>query len=141
MNVVNFEYDMEDFNEKNVELMLSKLGFDTNNYFISMTKPSLLSVTALGMIAEFEDRYCVVCFSETELNLIMLSRKSGKKVTELIKIQRSEISNIKLSNILVSYMLNIKTSESVFKFQVFKKVARFTKTKNSIELFKKIYSL
>ena len=106
-----------------------------------MTKPSLLSVAAMGSIVEFADRYCVICFSEKELNLIMLSRMNSKKVTELIKVKRNEISNIKLSNILVSYMLDIKTSDSVFKFQVFKKVARFTKIKNSIDLFRKIYNL
>lgn len=138
MNVVSFQYDMEKFDEKNVELMLSKLGFDTNNYFIAMTKPSLLAVAAVGMVAEFANRYCIVCFSDTELNLIMLSRIDNKKVTELIKIQRSEITNIKLSNILICYMLKIKTNESVFNFQVFKRVAQFTKIKNSIELFKKI---
>ena len=139
MNVMKLDYDMEIFNEQNVELMLSKLGLNTNNYLITMTKPSLLSVAAIGSIAEFANRYCIICFSETELNLIMLSRINSKKVTELIKIQRNEISNIKLSNILVSYMLNIKASESTFKLQVFKKVARFTKIKNSIESFKRIY--
>ena len=141
MNVMKLEYDMENFDEKNVELMLGKLGFNVNNYIISLTKPSLLSVAAMGSIAEFADRYCIICFSETELNLIMLSRMNSKKVTELIKVQRDEIANVKLSNILVSYMLDIKTSESTFKFQVFKKVARFTKIKNSIGLFKKIYNL
>ena len=141
MNVMQLEYDMENFDEKNVELMLGKLGFNVNNYIISLTKPSLLSVAAMGSIAEFADRYCIICFSETELNLIMLSRMNSKKVTELIKVQRDEIANVKLSNILVSYMLDIKTSESTFKFQVFKKVARFTKIKNSIDLFKKIYNL
>ena len=141
MNVMKLEYDMENFDEKNVELMLGKLGFNVNNYIISLTKPSLLSVAAMGSIAEFADRYCIICFSETELNLIMLSRMNSKKVTELIRVQRDEIANVKLSNILVSYMLDIKTSESTFKFQVFKKVARFTKIKNSIDLFKKIYNL
>lgn len=38
-------------------------------------------------------------------------------------------------------MLNIKVNESTMKFQVFKKVARFTKTKKSIESFKKMYNL
>lgn len=141
MNVMKLDYDMEIFNEQNVELMISTLGLNTNNYLITMTKPSLLSVSAIGSIAEFANRYCIICFSDTELNLIMLSRINSKKVTELIKIQRNEISNIKLSNILVSYMLNIKASESTFKFQVFKKVARFTKIKNSIETFKKMYNL
>lgn len=141
MDVIKLEYDMEKFNEENVELMLSKLGLNINDYFIAMTKPSLLSVAAIGNIAEFANRYCIICFSETELNLIMLSRIDNKKVTELIKIQRNEINNIKFSNILVSYMLNIKVSESTMKFQVFKKVARFTKIKNSIESFKRIYIL
>lgn len=139
MNVMKLDYDMGIFNEQNVELMLSKLELNTNNYLITMTKPSLLSFSAIGSIAEFANRYCIICFSETELNLIMLSRINSKKVTELIKIQRNEISNIKLSNILVSYMLNIKARESKFKFQVFTKVARFTKIKNSIESFKRIY--
>ena len=132
---------MEAYNEENVELMLSKLGFNINNYFIAMTKPSLLNVALIGNIAEFANRYCIVCFSETELNLIMLSRINNKKATELIKLQRNEINDIKLSNILISYMLDVKTSESKLKFQVFKKVARFQKIKKSIELFKSIYNL
>ena len=141
MEVTKLEYDMESFNEENVELMLSKLGLNMNNYFIAMTKPSILSVAVIGNIAQFNNRYCIICFSETELNLIMLSRINSKKATELIKIQRSEINNIKLSNVLISYTLNVKVSESVFKFQVFKKVARFTKIKNSIDAFKKMYNL
>ena len=119
--------------------MLSQFGFNVNNYFIAMTKPSLISVALVGNLAEITDRYCIICFSETELNLIMTSRINTKKVTELIKIPRNEISNIKLSNILISYLLKLKTNESTIKFQVFKKVARFTKLKDSIELFKNIY--
>lgn len=88
---------------------------------------------------DFSNRYCIICFSETEINLIMLSRVSNKKVTEIIKINRNEINNIKLSNVMISYMLNIKTSESTMRFQVFKKFGRFTKVKNSIELLKKTY--
>ncbi len=81
-----------------------------------MTKPSLLSVALMGNIEEFSNRYCIICFSETELNLIMLSRISNKKITELIKIDRNEISNIKLSDILISYILNINVNESTMKF-------------------------
>ena len=141
MNVMKLEYDMENFDEVNVKNMLSKLGLNTDNYFIAMTKPSILSVAIIGNIVEFANRYCIICFSETELNLIMLSRTSNKKTTELIKIPRNEISSIKLSNILISYMLNIKTSDSTVKFQVFKKVARFPKVKRAIELFKTMYHL
>lgn len=90
---------MEGFNEESVELMLSKLGLNVNNYLIAMTKPSLLSVAVIGTIAEFANRYCIICFSETELNLIMISRINSKKITELIKIPRNEINNLKLSNI------------------------------------------
>ena len=71
----------------------------------------------------------------------MTSNVSSTKITELIKIDRNEISKIKLSDILVSYMLNITVSESNMKFQVYKKVGKFTKIKDSIELFKKLYSL
>ncbi len=141
MNVMKLEYDMENFDEVNVKNMLSKLGLNTDNYFIAMTKPSILSVAIIGNIVEFANRYCIICFSETELNLIMLSRTSNKKTTELIKIPRNEISSIKLSNILISYMLNIKTSDSTVKFQVFKKVAKFPKVKRAIELFKTMYHL
>lgn len=38
-------------------------------------------------------------------------------------------------------MLNITVSESNMKFQVFKKVAKFTKLKSSIKIFKKLYNL
>lgn len=139
MNVLKLDYDMENFNEDNVNLMLSKLGLNMNDYIIAMTRPSLLSIALIGNIAEFANRYCIICFSQTELNLVMLSRVNSRKATELIKIQRNEINEIKLSNILISYMLNIKTKDSKIKFQVFKKVARFTKINKSIELFKKLY--
>lgn len=141
MNVTKMEYKMEKFNEENVELILKNLGLNVDNYFLAMTKPSLLSVALVGNIVEFANRYCIICFSETELNLIMLSRVNNKKVTELLKIDRNEINNIKLSDILISYMMNIKASESTMKFQVYKKVGQFKKIKNSIELFKKIYNL
>lgn len=141
MNITKIEYKMQKFNEENVELMLKNLGLNINNYFIAMTKPSLLKVALIGTIAEFANRYCIICFSETELNLIMLSRVNSTNVTEMIKINREEIDKIKLSDILVSYMLNIKTSKSTMKFQVYKKVAKFTKLKNSLEIFKKLYNL
>lgn len=141
MNVTKMDYKMDKFNEENVELMLKNLGLNTDNYFMTMTKPSLLNLALIGNIAEFANRYCIICFSETELNLIMLSRVSNKKVTELLKIERSEISNIKLSDIVISYMLNMTASESTMKFQVYKKVGQFTKVKSSIELFKKLYNL
>lgn len=141
MNITKIEYKMQKFNEENVELMLKNLGLNINNYFIAMTKPSLLNVALIGTLAEFANRYCIICFSETELNLIMLSRVNSTNVTEIIKINRDEIDKIKLSDILVSYMLNIKTRESTMKFQVYKKVAKFTKLKNSLEIFKKSYNL
>lgn len=141
MNVTKMEYKMEKFNEENVEIMLKDLGLNVNNYFIAMTKPSLLNVALIGNIAEFSNRYCIICFSETELNLIMLSRINSTKVTELIKINRNEISKIKLSDILISYMLNLTANESTMKFQVYKKVAKFTKLKDSLELFRKLYNL
>lgn len=141
MNVTKMDYEMEKFNEENIERMLKNLGLNIDNYFTAMTKPSLLNVALMGNIAEFSNRYCIICFSETELNLIMLSRINSKKVTELLKIDRNEISKMKLSDILISYMLNITASQSTMKFQVYKKVAKFTKLKSSIELFKKLYNL
>lgn len=139
MNVTKLEYNMEKYDEENISLMLSRFGLDVNNYFIAMTKPSMLNEALLGSIIELANRYCIVSFSETEINLIMLSRVSNKKVTEVIKIPRSEIINIKFSNILISYTLSIKTNDSTLYFQVFKKVGKFTKIKSGIESFKKIY--
>lgn len=141
MNVTKMDYEMENINEQNVELMLKNLGLNTDNYFIAMTKPSSLNVALMGIISEFSNRYCIISFSETELNLIMLSRINSKKVTELLKIDRNEINKIKLSDILISYMLNITASESTIKFQTYKNVAKFTKLKSSIELFKKLYNV
>lgn len=132
---------MECFNEENIEIMIKNLELNTKNYFIALTKPSLLNLALLGNITNFFNRYCIICFSETELNLIMLSRVDSKKVTELIKINRNEINKIKLSNILISYMLKINISKSNMKFQVFKKVAKFSKLKESIRLFKDSYNL
>lgn len=141
MNVAKVDYEMKKFNEENVELMISDLKFNVDGYLITMTKPSLLNVALIGNFAEFANRYSIICFSETELNLIMLSRINSKKVTEVIKIDRSEISKMKLSNVLISYMLDIVQGESTMKFQVYKSVAKFTKIKASIELFKKMYNL
>lgn len=141
MNVTKVDYEMKKFNEENVELMIRDLKFNADGYLITMTKPSLLNVALIGNFAEFANRYSIICFSETELNLIMLSRINSKKVTEVIKIDRSEISKMKLSNVLISYMLDIIQGESTMKFQVYKSVAKFTKIKASIESFKKMYNL
>lgn len=139
MNVAKVEYRMEKFDEVNVEVLLTNLGLNVNNYFFAMTKPSLLSRALIGNIVDFSSRYCIFCFSETELNLIMLSRVDNKHVTEIIKINRNEINSLKLSNIVISYMLKINSNESTLKFQVFKKFGKFTKVKNGIEMFKRIY--
>lgn len=141
MNVTKIDYEMQKFNQENVELMLKELDLNANNYFIAMTKPSILKVALIGNIAEFANRYCVICFSETELNIVMLSRINTKKTAEVLKINRDEIKKIKLSNILISYMLNIAIDKSKIKFQVFKKVAGFSDLKKSLELFKKTYDL
>lgn len=139
MNVTKVDYKLEKFNEENVESLLRNIELDANNYFIAMTKPSTLNTFLAGYFAEFSNRYCVFCFSETELNIIILSGLGNKNVREIIEIKHDEITNIKLSNILISYMLNMKASGSSMKFQVFKKVGGFKKVKNSIELFKKMY--
>ena len=139
MNVIKLDYTFQDFNQENVEYLLTTLGLNINNYFFAMTKPGVLSRALIGNIVDFSNRYCIICFSELEINLIMLSRLDNKKVTEIIKINHNEINNIKLSNILISYMLQIKLNESTMKFQVFKKFGKFTKTTSSIDLFKKIY--
>lgn len=141
MNAIKMEYKMDKFNEENVELLLKNLGFDSNNYLIAMTKPSVLSMALVGIITEFSNRYSIICFGEAELNLIMLSRIDSTKVTELIKINCNEINKMKLTNILISYMLDIKTNDSNLKFQVFKKVAKFTKLKNSMEILKKTFNI
>ena len=90
MNVTKLDYNLEKFDDENIQLLLTKLGLNKDNYFIAMTKPSILTIALVGTIAEFANRYCIICFSETELNFIMLSRLNSKKVTELIKIQRAE---------------------------------------------------
>lgn len=132
---------MDPFDEGNVEKLLGKLGLNKDNYFIAMTKPSNITKAFIGNIAEFFDRYCIVNYTDTELNLIMTSRINTRVATEIIKIPRTEIIDIKLSNILISYTMNIKVKDSTLKFQVFKKVAKFSKLKESIENFKKIYNL
>lgn len=106
-----------------------------------MTRPSFLTAGLIGHIAEFANRYCIISFSETELNIIILSRINSKKVTELVKIPRSEINNLKFTNILVSFMLKLKVGENKLIFQVFKKVGKFKNIKESINLFKKIYNV
>lgn len=139
MNVAKLDYQMAQFDEANVEYLLASLGHISNVYFFAMTKPSILSRALVGNIMDFTNRYCIFCFSETEINLIMLSRLDNKKVTEIVKLNRNEINNLKLSNVLICYNLKIKTTDSSFKLQVFKKFGKFSKVKNSIEMFKKIY--
>ena len=78
MNIVKLNYEMNEFNDENVKKILSQLNLNSNNYFIAMTKPSLLNLALIGNIAEFANRYCIICFSELEVNLIMLSRISNK---------------------------------------------------------------
>lgn len=139
MYTEKLDYKLEKFNEENVDALITKLGLNVNNYFFAMTKPSNLSRALIGNIAEFSNRYCIFVFSESEINLIMLSRLDNKKITEIIRFGKNEISSLKLSNVLISYMLNISLDGSNMKFQVFKKFGNFKKVKNSIELFKKIY--
>ena len=141
MDIKEMDYTMERFSEENVAPLLESLGLNTNNYFIAMTLPSMLDVALFGHVAQFFNRFCIFCFSETEINLIMLSRVSNKKVTELIKIDRSEISNMKFSDILISYKLNMVVGDSTMKFQIYKKVSLFTKIKNSIKAFRELYNL
>ena len=141
MNVTKLDYNLEKFDDENIQLLLTKLGLNKDNYFIAMTKPSILTIALVGTIAEFANRYCIICFSETELNFIMLSRLNSKKVTELIKIQRAEIDNLKLKNILISYIFTLKTDKNKMIFQVYKKVAKIKNTKESIKLFKQIYNI
>lgn len=141
MNAFKLDYEMNSFDEENVNQTIRQLNINSNGYIMSMTRPSMLKMTLIGNIAEFANRTCIICFSETELNLIMLSRISNKKVTEVIKIPRNEIKSIKLSNILISYMLHIKCGNYKLKFQVFKKFSKFPNVKNQIDLFKRIYNL
>lgn len=141
MEKIDLDYTMQKYNGENVELMLSQMGFNTNNYFITMTKPSLLSRVLVGNIVDFANRYCIVCFTEAEINLIMLSRLDSKKVTELIKINRSEISGMKLSDIFISYTLKVTLNDSKMNFQVFKKVGGFPKIKEAINLFRSMYNI
>ena len=141
MNVTKLDYNLEKFDDENIQLLLTKLGLNKDNYFIAMTKPSILTIALIGTIAEFANRYCIICFSETELNFIMLSRLNSKKVTELIKIQRTEIDNLKLKNILISYIFTLKADKNKMIFQVYKKVAKIKNTKESIKLFKQIYNI
>ena len=141
MNVTKLDYNLEKFDDENIQLLLTKLGLNKDNYFIAMTKPSILTIALVGTIAEFANRYCIICFSETELNFIMLSRLNSKKVTELIKIQRTEIDNLKLKNILISYIFTLKADKNKMIFQVYKKVAKIKNTNESIKLFKQIYNI
>ena len=141
MNVTKLDYNLEKFDDENIQLLLTKLGLNKDNYFIAMTKPSILTIALVGTIAEFANRYCIICFSETELNFIMLSRLNSKKVTELIKIQRTEIDNLKLKNILISYIFTLKADKNKMIFKVYKKVAKIKNTKESIKLFKQIYNI
>ena len=93
MNVTKYDYIMQKFDQENVETLLTNLGYNINNYFFAMTKSSVLSKVIIGNIMDFASRYCIICFTETEINLIMLSRLDNKKVTDIININRNEINS------------------------------------------------
>ncbi len=139
METTKLDYKLKKYNEENVEILLKELGLNSNNYFLAVTKASMLNRAIIGNVVDFFNRNCIICFSETEIDLIMLSRIDNKKITEIVKINRNEINNVKLSNILISYMLNVKLDKTSMKFQVFKKVRGFTKLRNAIDLFDKMY--
>ncbi|MBR3645766.1 MAG: hypothetical protein IKN54_05050 [Lachnospiraceae bacterium] len=139
MEVAKYDYKMAKFDQENVEILLRQLGLNTEHYFGAMTKPSNMKRMLVGNVADFSNRYCIVSFDETQIHLIMFGRLDTKKVTEIFRINRAEISKIKLSNILISYMLHMKADGNKLKFQVFKIFGKFNKIKSSIELFKTIY--
>lgn len=141
MNAIKINYQLEKFNEENVCTLINSLGLNCSNYFLAMTKPSLLTVAALGAASEFTSRYCLFCFNETKINLVLLSRLDTKKATDIIEIPKEEITKLKLSNVLVSYMLKVGTNNSELNFQVFKKVAHFPSVHTGINNFKIMYNL
>ena len=139
MEVTKYDYNFESFNENCVEELLVKLGLSNNNYFFAITKPSLIDRLVVGNILEFANRYCFLCFSESKITMIMLSRLNSKKVTEIITLNHDEIKSVDFSNVFISYKMKIKTENSTMNFQVLKKVRNFNKIADSIELFKKYY--
>lgn len=140
MYTTKLDYKFQKFNEENVEALLKNLNLNPNNFF-AMEKPGMLSMAFIGNLANFfVQRYCIFCFSETEIKLIMLSRLDNKQVTETITIHRNELNKIKISKILFIDRLCIKLCNSgTMKFQVFKKFFNFKPTSDAIEVFKTIY--
>ena len=47
------DYKFQKFNQENVEILLTNLGLNVNNYFIAMTKPSILSRAIIGNIVDY----------------------------------------------------------------------------------------
>ena len=141
MNVIKINYQLEKFDEENVCNLINNLNLNCSNYFLAMTKPSFLALAAFGSPAEFVNRYCLVCFNETKIDLVLLSRLDTKKVTEVIEISKTEITKIKLSDVLVSYMLKMEAGNCRYNFQVFKKAARFNTVASGIANFKTLYNL
>lgn len=86
MNVMKLEYQMPQFDEVNVEYLLTSLGFNPNCYFFAMTKPSMLSRAIIGNVVDFTSRYAIVWFSDIEINLVMLSRLIIKRWQNLLRL-------------------------------------------------------
>lgn len=136
---MEYNYEMPGFDQNNIELMLQQMGLSTD-FMWTMTEATMLDYAIFGSFAGFKSQNCIINFSEWGLILILLSRLNAKKVTGIIRIPKSDISLIKVSNILVSYNLKIKFAGGTLKFQLFKVVGGMKKQKENIAKFRNMYN-
>lgn len=140
MDIFDVNYEMDKFDQNNINIMLNNLGINAINYFMAMTRPSFISKVFLGVLSEFTNRYCIIAFNENEIYIIITAGLTGKTIDKIIKINRNMMNGLKLSNSLIYYMLKIDVEGCVYNLQVFKKVGGFNNIKDSLETFKKIYN-
>lgn len=136
---LNQSYVLEKCNEENIEKMLINYGLNKNNYLYMMTNASALSYVIAGSLANFSRQNCIMSFNENQIVLFMLSRLDNKKITNVIKIDKCDIDLIKLSNVIISYRLKIKSKVGDISFQLFKGARGLSKQKDNIKLFKTMY--
>ena len=139
MERLSVDYKMEQFTPEELDKFLIANGIRYDGYIYGMTQKSLSIRITVGNVVNFTNTNCFICFTNNDITLVMLSRLSNKHITEIIKINKEEITNTSLTNILFSYMLTLKTNDTTFRIQVLKKLLRFPRVSTDIDLFKSFY--
>jgi len=135
---MEYTYDIPKLDQESIETMLKQMGL-SSDFLWTMSQATFLEYAAFGNLANLTNQNCIINFSEGGLILILLSQLNNKKVTGIIRIPKSGITFVKVSNILVSYNLKIKFNAGTMVFQLFKLVRWLPKQKENIKKFREMY--